>query len=147
VCCGLRCAVGASWRDGRGRDGLVQRGTSEGSGRFSSMPSMSHGLGSGQRGLGLDRERVPGYGYRARRTGMGSSTVGSTFPFSAHRVLDVMSARNKNSNFRNFQIGLVIILDKDSKPIFVMKKYDVLQKSYFNFEVWSLFQIQTLADV
>jgi hypothetical protein len=24
-CCGLRCAAGESWRDGRGRDGLVQR--------------------------------------------------------------------------------------------------------------------------
>jgi hypothetical protein len=58
-----------------------------------------------------------------------------------------MSARNKNSNFQNFQIGLVKILDKDSKHIFVMMKYDVLQKSYFNFEVGSLFQIQTLADV
>jgi hypothetical protein len=33
-CCGLRCAAGASWRDGRGRDGLVQRGTWEGSGVF-----------------------------------------------------------------------------------------------------------------
>jgi hypothetical protein len=65
----------------------------------------------------------------------------------AHNVFDEMSARNKNSTFRNFQIGLVKILDKDSKHIFVMKKYDVLQKSYLNFEVRSLFQIQTLADV
>jgi hypothetical protein len=55
VCCGLRCVAGESWRDGRGRDGLVQRGTSEGSGRFSSMPSMSHGLGSGQGRLRIDK--------------------------------------------------------------------------------------------
>jgi hypothetical protein len=62
-------------------------------------------------------------------------------------VFDTKSARSQNLNFRNFPIGEVKILDKDFKHIFVMKKYDVLQKSYFNFEVWSLFQIQTLADV
>jgi hypothetical protein len=65
----------------------------------------------------------------------------------AHQVFDEIPARNKLLNFGKFPIGEVKILDKDSKHIFVMKKYDVLQKSYFNFEVWSLFQIQTLADV
>jgi hypothetical protein len=62
----------------------------------------------------------------------------------AHQVFDEKSARSQSLNFRNFQFGLVKILDKDSKHIFAMKKYIVLQKSYFNFEVWFLFQIQTL---
>jgi hypothetical protein len=62
----------------------------------------------------------------------------------AHQLFDEKSARSQTLNFRNFQIGLVKIFDKDSKHIFVMKKYEVLQKSYFNFEVWFLFQIQTL---
>jgi hypothetical protein len=62
----------------------------------------------------------------------------------AHQVFDEKSARSQSLHFQNFQIGLVIILDKDSRHIFVMKKYEVLQKSYFNFEVWFLIQIQTL---
>jgi hypothetical protein len=37
---------------------------------------------------------------------MVSSTVGSTFPFSAHRVLDVMSARSLILNFRKIPLGL-----------------------------------------
>jgi hypothetical protein len=67
-----------------------------------------------------------------------------TLQISAHQVFVEMPERIQILNFRNFPIGLVIILDRDSKHIFVMKKYMVLQKSYFNFEVWFLFQIQTL---
>jgi hypothetical protein len=39
------------------------------------------------------------------------------------------------------------MLDKGSRTIFVLKKYDALQKSYFKFEVWSLIQIPSLAEV
>jgi hypothetical protein len=51
-CCGLRCAAGESWRDGRGRDGLVQRGTRKWAGGVLLFSSMSHVrcLGRGDRG-------------------------------------------------------------------------------------------------
>jgi hypothetical protein len=65
VCSGLRCVAGESWRDGRGRDGLVQRGTRKGSGVVFLCSSMSHGPGSGQERLGIDkgvRGDVLGYG-------------------------------------------------------------------------------------
>jgi hypothetical protein len=57
---GLLRAVACCWRDGRGRDGLVQRGTWEGSGRFSSIPSMSHGRCLGRGDRGVDKES-PGH--------------------------------------------------------------------------------------
>jgi hypothetical protein len=63
------------------------------------------------------------------RTGTVSYTVSWIFRISAHRVFDEMSTRNKNSNFRNFQIGLVIILDGDSETIFVRSRGGVLLKT------------------
>jgi hypothetical protein len=39
------------------------------------------------------------------------------------------------------------ILDKVSSDIFVLEKEHVLQKTYLEFEVWSLIQIQSLAEV
>jgi hypothetical protein len=50
-CCGLRCAAGESWRDGRGRDGLVQRGTRKWAGVFfSSPPCLTSGVWAGETG-------------------------------------------------------------------------------------------------
>jgi hypothetical protein len=59
-CCGLRCAAGESWRDGRGRDGLVQReqvmAVGRGPGWFSSfLPCLTAWVGAGE--AGLDRGR------------------------------------------------------------------------------------------
>jgi hypothetical protein len=65
----------------------------------------------------------------------------------AHQVFDEISARNKNLNFRDFQIGLVIILDRDSKTIFVRSRGGVLLQGYFEFGGCHMFQIQTLSDV
>jgi hypothetical protein len=42
---------------------------------------------------------------------------------------------------------VINILAKVSSDIFVLKKYDVLQKSYFEFEVWLLIQIPSLAEI
>jgi hypothetical protein len=58
-----------------------------------------------------------------------------------------MSARIQILNFLKFPIGEVKILDKDSKHIFVMKKYHVLHRFEFETRVWLLNQIQTLAEV
>jgi hypothetical protein len=55
----------------------------------------------------------------------------------------------KNSKFeflKSFTLGCQHT-SQDSKDIFVEQKDNVLRKSYLNFGVWSLFQIQTLADV
>jgi hypothetical protein len=41
-----------------------------------------------------------------------------TLQDSALKVFDEMPARIQNSNFQNFQIGLIIILDKDVKYFF-----------------------------
>jgi hypothetical protein len=51
--------AGESWREGSGRDGLVQRGTWEGSGVIFFFTSMSNGrcLGRGDRG---STEESPG---------------------------------------------------------------------------------------
>jgi hypothetical protein len=38
---------------------------------------------------------------------------------SSLKMFDEMHARSQNLNFRNFHIGLVIILDRDSKTIFL----------------------------
>jgi hypothetical protein len=58
-----------------------------------------------------------------------------------------MPARIQNSNFSKVSLWVVNILNKDSKTIFVLKKYHVLQKLEFENRVWLLNQIQTLADV
>jgi hypothetical protein len=58
-----------------------------------------------------------------------------------------MPARNKNSNFQNFQIGLVIMLDGDSETIFVRSRGGVLLQGYFEFGGCPMFQIQSFADV
>jgi hypothetical protein len=65
----------------------------------------------------------------------------------AHKVFDTRSARGQNLNFRNFQIGLVIILDRDSKTIFVRSRGGVLLQGYFEFGGCPMFQIQSFADV
>jgi hypothetical protein len=44
----------------------------------------------------------------------------------AQKVFDTKSARIQILNFRNFPIGLVIILDRDSKTIFVRSRGGVL---------------------
>jgi hypothetical protein len=53
-----------------------------------------------------------------------------------------MPARSKNLNFRNFQIGLVIILDKDSKHIFARSRGGVLLQGYFEFGVVICFRFK-----
>jgi hypothetical protein len=57
-------------------------------------------------------------------------------------VFDTKSARGQNSNFRNFQIGLVIILDRDSKTIFVRSRGGVLPQGYFEFGVVICFRFK-----
>jgi hypothetical protein len=94
---------------------------------------------------GLRRRRVH---LRVRRsTAAASSTVDAIFWICAHRVFGQMPERNLNSKFWNQPPWVVKIFHKDSKSIFVLKKENVLQKFYFEIWIWSLFQIQTLADV
>jgi hypothetical protein len=103
--------------------------------------------GSGQRGLGSTAEDSTSMATGSRRTGTGLVTVAPILWIFAHQVLDIMPARNSISNFCKFSLWVVNILDKDPRTIFVLKKYHVLQKSNLNVGVWSLFRIQTLADV
>jgi hypothetical protein len=63
---------------------------------------------------------------------------------SAHQVFDAMPARSKNLNFRNFQTGLVVILDRDSKTIFVRSRGGVLLQGYFEFGVVLCFRFNLL---
>jgi hypothetical protein len=62
---GLLRAVACCWRDGRGRDGLVQRGTWEGSGVFFLFFSMFHGWGLGRGDRVVDKES-PGHCWEVR---------------------------------------------------------------------------------
>jgi hypothetical protein len=80
-------------------------------------------------------------------TAAAPSTVNAIFLKSCSQVFDEMPERNSNSNFLKLPPWVVKIFSKVSKYIFVAKKDDVLQKFYFKIWVWSLFQIQTLADV
>jgi hypothetical protein len=59
-------------------------------------------------------------------------------------VFDTKSARSQNLNFRNFQIGLVIILDGDSETIFVRSRGGVLLQGYFEFGVVLCFRFNLL---
>jgi hypothetical protein len=67
---------------------------------------------------------------------------------SAWKLFDEMPARSKDSKFQNFQIGLVIILDRDSKTIFVRSRGGVLLQGYFEFgnvlyfrfKLWTIFK-------
>jgi hypothetical protein len=95
-----------------------------------------------RRGLGCRRVLL-----RVRGRTVASSTVGLTFLKTCSQVFDEMSERNSNSNFWKLPPWVVKIFSKVSKYIFVKWKGDVLQKNYFKNWVWSLFQIQTLADV
>jgi hypothetical protein len=65
---------------------------------------------------------------------------------SAPKVFDEIPARSKNSNFRNFQIGLVIILDRDSETIFVRSRGGVLLQGYFEFGVVLCFRFKLWTD-
>jgi hypothetical protein len=47
-------------------------------------------------------------------------------------VLDEIATRTKYLNFENFQVWVIIILDKGSKYIFVRSKGSVLLKTYFD---------------
>jgi hypothetical protein len=60
------------------------------------------------------------------------------FQDSASKVFDEMPARIGNSNFLNFQIGLVIILDKGSKTIFISSIGVELLQGYFKFGMSSV---------
>jgi hypothetical protein len=71
-----------------------------------------------------------------------------TFPLqdSFLKVFDEMLARSQNSNFQKFQIGLVIILDRDSKTIFVRSRGGVLLQGYFEFGVVLCFRFKLCTD-
>jgi hypothetical protein len=83
--------------------------------------------GQGQRGQTGKEAEGDGRGRLAEPTGQADSPSSDNIPAkffptlplqdSALKVFDKMPARSQNSNFRNFQIGLVIILDRDSKTI------------------------------
>jgi hypothetical protein len=81
------------------------------------------------------------------RTGTAMAIVESISWIFAHQVLDTMPARIQNSIFLKVSLWVVSILNKDSRDIFVLKKYHVLQKFEFENRVWLLNQIQSLADV
>jgi hypothetical protein len=65
---------------------------------------------------------------------------------SAPKVFDEIPARSKNSNFQNFQIGLVIILDRDSETIFVRSRGGILLQGYFEFGVVLCFRFKLWTD-
>jgi hypothetical protein len=116
-----------------------------GSGLLSSLPpSLKAGVWAGETG-GRQR-RVQGTAWRSEtRTRAANHCCKQLLQFcliSAQNVFDEMPARNKNSNFRNFQIGLVIILDGDSETIFFRSRGGVLLHGYFEFGVVICFRFK-----
>jgi hypothetical protein len=95
------------------------------------LPCLTAGVWAGE--TGGSTRRVQGTAGRSgTRTRAANHCCKQLFRFcliSAQNVFDEMPARSKDSNFLNFQIGLVTILDRDPKSIFVRSRGGVLLQS------------------
>jgi hypothetical protein len=151
VLAGLGRGDGALWVGGGETTtvGIVQREEGQRGGvRVASSFSFHVAQpGSGQRGLGLDQGDSTGMATGSERTGTVLVTVKSIFPDFCPPGARHNARKNSNFEFLKTPLWFVKIPHKDPRYIFVEQRDEVLQKSYLNFGVWSLFQIQTLVDV
>jgi hypothetical protein len=76
----------------------------------------------GAEGAGIDRGTVQEHGYSTGASSNSASTVALIWFDLLLPVFDEMPARTQNSNFSNFPLWVLIILDKVPCHIFVLEK-------------------------
>ena len=106
-----------SWSASRGAEGYWEGALGA---NLVFPPLLQAWVGAG--GAGVDRGDAKEHGYSAGANQNSAATVESIWFDFFLPVFDEMPARTQNSNFQNFPLWVLIILDKVPSHIFVIVK-------------------------